>query len=160
MAAKNAPTAWNAVPSSGLGGIMRLFLFDLIGERRRVAILDGLKMFTVEHEFAVVFEDFVACAIQTHLFVFGGFLQVGLDGANGIADEHRLDDTQFVVAVGKRLGIDRARRHANRHAENERAMFADALFHFSLSDCRFYLKCLSAKSKNAAQSDAVIACPP
>jgi hypothetical protein len=58
---------------------MRFFLFDLIGERRRVAILDGV---------------------------------------NGVADEHRLDETQFVVAVGKRLGIDRARRHANHHAEN------------------------------------------
>src|SRR5579872_839267 len=48
-------------------------------------------------------------------------------GADRVADEHRLDESQAVVAVGHRARIDRARSHAHSDAEDERAVRHAAL---------------------------------
>ena len=82
-------------------------------------------------------DGFVALVGYFHEFVHDGVARLlvftlFLDGyahSNGVADEHRLDESHAVVAVREGLGIDRARRQAHRHAEDERAM-RNALLEF------------------------------
>ena len=85
-------------------------------------------MFAREDGFLVLVENFhqLAHHAEAGLFVFALFLD-GHAHADGVADEHRLDEPQPVVAVRKRLGINHPRCHADGHAEDERAV-RDALF--------------------------------
>ncbi len=69
-----------------------------------VAIFDGLQMLAIEHELALVFEHFVGRSDQAHLLVFRPLIHVGADRVDRVADEHRLDEAQLVVAVGE--GVD------------------------------------------------------
>jgi hypothetical protein len=43
-------------------------------------------------------------------------------GADRVANENRLDESQAIVAVGHRARIDRARRHAHPDAEDQGAV--------------------------------------
>ncbi len=80
-------------------------------------------MLARKHGFIVLIEDFhqLADHAMRWFFVVVLFLDRHAN-ADGIANKNGLDETQAVIAVGKRLGIDRARRHANRDAEDQRAV--------------------------------------
>ncbi len=48
--------------------------------------------------------DLIAGADQAHVLVFRPLLHIGADRVDRVADEHRLDEAQLVVAVGE--GVD------------------------------------------------------
>ena len=82
---------------------------DEIGEGRGVAVFHGLQMLAVHDEFAFALEHLIARPDEPHLPVFRPLIEMGADRVDRVADEHGLDEAQFVVAVGK--GVDAVRRH-------------------------------------------------
>lgn len=66
-----------------------------------MAVFNSLDMFTVEHELAVVLEYFLAGTIEAGFIIFGRFIQICFDRINGIADENRFDEAQFIIAIAE-----------------------------------------------------------
>ncbi|MCY1306025.1 hypothetical protein D9M70_558570 [compost metagenome] len=60
-------------------------------------------MLAVEHQFPLALEDLVTGPDEPELLVTRGFVHVGPDPVDRVADEDRLDEAQLVVAIGKRV---------------------------------------------------------
>lgn len=64
-------------------------------------VFNRLDIFTVEHELTVVLEYLLAGTIEAEFVIFGRFIQICFDRINGIADENRFDEAQFIIAIAE-----------------------------------------------------------
>src|SRR5436190_23035237 len=69
-----------------------------------IPVFYRLQVLAIENELALALEHLVARPDEAHVLVARLLVEVRADRIDGVADEHRLDEAQPVVAVGK--GID------------------------------------------------------
>src|SRR6218665_761962 len=76
---------------------------------RVLAQFDGLQVLAIQHLFGIVFEYFIACAVQTQCLVPGRLAHVSIDGVNGVATDTRGNEAQPLTATAD--GLIALRRH-------------------------------------------------